>query len=263
LERAEALANAEFVVARTAAFPDSGAEWIGVSGGLAMFDGVDSPCTQTFGLGLFDPVTNADLDGLEQFFRQRGATVCHEVCPLADATFISLLNERGYQPFEFSNVLFREIQHAVPRDASHHNSLQVRLVEHGDVGLWARTAAEGWGDVAPDLGEFVLRLANVIPYRPNSHCFLAENEGEAVAAGGLSLFEGVALLAGACTIPKWRRQGAQRALLAHRLQFGAEHGCDIAMIAAAPGSASQRNAEREGFRIAYTRIKWRLSPPAG
>jgi hypothetical protein len=29
-------------------------------------------------------------------------------------------------------------------------------------------------------------------------------------------------------------------------------------MGAAPGSASQRNAERQGFRIAYTRIKWNL-----
>jgi hypothetical protein len=29
------------------------------------------------------------------------------------------------------------------------------------------------------------------------------------------------------------------------------------MMCAQPGSASQRNAERQGFRIAYTRIKWR------
>jgi hypothetical protein len=34
------------------------------------------------------------------------------------------------------------------------------------------------------------------------------------------------------------------------------------MIVAAPGSDSQRNAERAGFRIAYTRTKWRLQPPA-
>jgi hypothetical protein len=26
-----------------------------------------------------------------------------------------------------------------------------------------------------------------------------------------------------------------------------------------PGGASQRNAERHGFRIAYTRIKWQLA----
>jgi len=36
-------------------------------------------------------------------------------------------------------------------------------------------------------------------------------------------------------------------------------GCDLAMMCAQPGSASQRNAERQGFRIAYTRIKWQLS----
>jgi hypothetical protein len=31
------------------------------------------------------------------------------------------------------------------------------------------------------------------------------------------------------------------------------------MMGAQPGSASQRNAERHGFRIAYTRIKWQLT----
>jgi hypothetical protein len=71
------------------------------------------------------------------------------------------------------------------------------------------------------------------------------------------LADGVALLAGACTIPQWRKQGAQLALLQHRLHVAAEHGCDIAMVATLPGSASQRNAERRGFRVAYTRTKWR------
>lgn len=30
------------------------------------------------------------------------------------------------------------------------------------------------------------------------------------------------------------------------------------MMGAQPGSASQRNAERQGFRVAYTRVKWGL-----
>ena len=34
------------------------------------------------------------------------------------------------------------------------------------------------------------------------------------------------------------------------------------MMGAAPGSTSQTNAERQGFRIAYTRLKWqRLAVP--
>ncbi len=74
----------------------------------------------------------------------------------------------------------------------------------------------------------------------------------------MSIHEGVALLAGASTVPEARRRGAQLALLDARLAYAAERGCDIAMMCAQPGSASQRNAERQGFRIAYTRIKWRL-----
>jgi len=34
------------------------------------------------------------------------------------------------------------------------------------------------------------------------------------------------------------------------------------MMCAAPGSASQRNAERQGFRIAYTRTKWQRTGAA-
>jgi hypothetical protein len=69
--------------------------------------------------------------------------------------------------------------------------------------------------------------------------------------------DGVAHLAGASTIPDGRKRGAQNALLDHRLQHAAAHGCDIALMGALPGSGSQRNAERHGFRIAYTRIKWK------
>jgi GNAT superfamily N-acetyltransferase len=261
LERAEARANAEFVTARAAAFPDSGAEWFEVAGAHVMYDGPDSPCTQTFGLGMFEPVTNADLDRVEQFFRRRGAVVYHEICPLADASLIGMLNERGYQPFEFSSVLYRRIQALPPADASPGNSIQARRIERGEEKLWSRTAAEGWRDAAPGLDEFIYQLEQLIPHQPHGHNFVAERAGEAIAAGALFLSDGVALLAGASTIPKWRKQGAQRALLERRLHYGAEHGCDVAMIVAAPGSASQRNAEREGFRIAYTRIKWRLPLP--
>ena len=59
LERAEASANSRFVEARARVNPEVGAEWIEVAGAYAMFDGVQSPCTQTFGLGLFQMPTAA------------------------------------------------------------------------------------------------------------------------------------------------------------------------------------------------------------
>ena len=109
LERTEAQGNVEFVEARAKAFPDRGATWIEVAGAYAMFDGVGSPLTQTFGLGVFQPVTATDMDTLEEFFRSRGADVFHEVCPLADPAVFALFGERGYRPVEFSNVMYRPI----------------------------------------------------------------------------------------------------------------------------------------------------------
>jgi hypothetical protein len=50
-------------------------------------------------------------------------------------------------------------------------------------------------------------------------------------------------------------------LLEARLRYAAQNRCDLAMMAAMPGSASQRNAERNGFRIAYTRTKWQQACP--
>jgi hypothetical protein len=41
------------------------------------------------------------------------------------------------------------------------------------------------------------------------------------------------------------------------MRYAFDQGCDLAMMVAEAGSDSQRNAEREGFRIGYTRMKWR------
>ena len=105
LERTEARSNANFVEARAAMFPESGAQWTEIGGAYAMFDGVESPLTQTFGLGVFEEITGAEIERLEEFFKKHDAPVFHEVCPLADFSLLELLNRRGYQPAELSSVL--------------------------------------------------------------------------------------------------------------------------------------------------------------
>jgi GNAT superfamily N-acetyltransferase len=93
--------------------------------------------------------------------------------------------------------------------------------------------------------------------RAQSPCFLAEADGVAGAAGGLVVYEGVALFAGAATVPEMRRRGMQAALLEERMRYAHAKGCDLAMMVTEAGSESQRNAERQGFRVAYTRMKWK------
>lgn len=259
LERTEARANAEFVEARAEVAPSVGAGWIDVAGTYALFDGVGSPLTQTFGLGVFDPITATEVERMEDYFFERGADVCHEVCSLVDPSLLALLSDRGYRPIELSSVLCRPIDREIRLEAPRDEALRTRHIVAGEEGLWARVTADGWRDVTPELGDYLSGLDQINAHRPDTHCFVAELEGQAVAAGGLSVFENVGLLAGACTIAAWRRRGAQTALLEHRLRFAAGHGCDLAMVVTQPGSASQRNAERQGFRVAYTRIKWRLA----
>jgi len=263
LERAERDSNARFVEARAAVSPDVGAGWIDVGGTYAMFDGVESPCTQTFGFGLFTAPSSGDLDTIERFYAQRSAPVFHEVSPIADPAHLALLASRGYRPIEFTSVLYRSLDAdlaiAAPADSvARPFQGRVRIVDADEVERWEQTSAAGWSDV-PGVGPFLVDLMRVAAVRPDARLFLAEIGARAVAAGALTIDDGVALLAGASTIPDARHRGAQLALLSARLAYASQHGCDLAMMGALPGSGSQRNAERNGFRIAYTRTKWQLS----
>ncbi len=258
LELTEARSNIEFIEERARLSPASQAGWIEVGGTSAMYDGVDSPCTQTFGLGMAEPVTEAHLDRIESFYAGFGAPVFHEVSPLAGVEALQLLSRRGYRPVELTSVMFRSLTGI----GAVGNGIAVRVVGVDEYEAWARTSAEGWSELA-EYADLIYDLALVTASRRGALSFLAEIDGQAVATGGLSIVNEVALLTGASTIPSARRQGAQRALLKRRLEVAVESGCRLAMMCAAPGSISQRNAEREGFRIAYTRIKWELVADKG
>lgn len=259
LERTEGQSNADFVETRAKLFPESGACRIEVAGAFVMYDGAASPLTQTFGLGLFEKATHADLQTIEEFYGVRESPVFHEVSPLAGAELTALLNERGYRPIEFTSVMFRTLAGAEDSGARRNEKIRVRIVEEDEHDLWSRTAAKGWSEFT-EFADYMLEMSAVSAKSPCSRPFIAELDAGPIATGSLNISGNVGLLAGASTIPEGRRQGAQLALLDSRLRFAAESGCDIAMMCAEPGGASQRNAERQGFRIAYTRIKWQLAP---
>jgi GNAT superfamily N-acetyltransferase len=255
LECAEAAACAEYAEARRRLFPGSGAEWMECAGAYAVFDGVDSPITQTFGLGLFEALSSATLDMIERFFRDRGAPVLHEVSPFVGVVALDLLCSRNYRPIEVSSVLYRSVEQPT---TEHQGPITVRVIAPEESQLWADISARGWAHEHPELLDFLLQLGAISSARERSICFLAEVDGKPGAAGALSLHDGVALFAGSATVPELRHRGLQTALLHERMRYAFDHGCDLAMMGALPGTESQRNAERKGFRIAYTRTKWRL-----
>ena len=75
LETAAALCGKECAEQAQSRTPSIGAAVENIAGGIAVFAGVDSPITQAVGIGLDGPVTEAELDRLEDFYLSRGAPV--------------------------------------------------------------------------------------------------------------------------------------------------------------------------------------------
>jgi GNAT superfamily N-acetyltransferase len=255
LERAEGQACLQYAEARRRLFPESGAGWIECAGAYAVFDGIESPVTQTFGLGLFEELSPASLDTIERFFLDRGAPVLHEVSPFAGVAALEMLCNRNYRPVEVSNVLCRSVERPATEEQ---RDVSARLIGPLEAQLWSDISARGWSHEHPEIGDFLRDLGVLSAAREDSRCFLAEHDGRPGAAGVLCLHDGVALFGGSATVPELRRRGLQAALLHKRMGYAFDHGCDLAMIVVEPGGDSQRNAERKGFGIAYTRTKWRL-----
>ncbi|HEX8029098.1 MAG TPA: GNAT family N-acetyltransferase [Vicinamibacterales bacterium] len=194
-----------------------------------------------------------DLDAIERFFTSRGSQVMHELCPLGGVEIAAALVSRGYRPLEQSSVLYQAIDADTRIETN--PLLQVRQIGLHEAALYGKVSARGWSE-HPELMPYIEGFSKLSV--ECATCFVAERDGRPIATAALFMHEGTALLAGASTVPEGRRQGAQNALLDARLRLAASEGCDVAMMVAAPGSSSQRNAERQGFRIAYTRTKWQL-----
>jgi ribosomal protein S18 acetylase RimI-like enzyme len=130
--------------------------------------------------------------------------------------------ERGVDPDLFADVILRG--HGVPEG--------VRVRDRSSVARWAEI--EGW------------RL------------YLALVDGTPAGAALLALDDDLGYLANASTLPDLRRRGVQTALIAARIADAAAAGCTVVSSQAEFGSPSQRNLERAGLRVAYTKAVWRL-----
>jgi GNAT superfamily N-acetyltransferase len=229
-------------LSRAVAVPIAGARIIEIAGGTSVFARVGSPVNKVIGVGFDGPVDLAPIEPTwDEPVRVELATLAS---PAAAASLI------GYQLMGFENVLVRALGDvpAPPIDVgTNDDAAWMRVLVEGfaagdgtgaQVDHYARAAIE---QVMRDFGaaegfrRYVARLDNV--------------------AGAASMFidDGIAILAGAATLPAARRRGVQAALLAARLRDARDAGCELAVITTAPGSLSQKNAMRSGFVLAYAR----------
>ncbi len=236
---------AEAAITRGCAQPGSAV--LDVAGGCAVFMGPESPLTQAVGIGLTGPVSEADLAGLETFFRSRGAAVKIDLCPLADPGLIERLSARGYRLTEFNNVLVKPVAGPLAAPAG-----RVRRLGAGEGELWADVVGRGFFEAA-SLSSEEMDVGRAIVSMEGADCYLALEAGLPAGGGALAIQGGLAMLFGDSVLAAFRRRGLHGELIAARIAEAAARGCDLAAAATLPGSPSQRNYQRIGFQVVYTR----------
>jgi GNAT superfamily N-acetyltransferase len=231
---------------------------IPIAGGMATFAAPGSPFNKVVGLGFGGVPSAAALDEIERAFATHGIVVQIELAHLADPAIGTLLTERGYRLTSFENVLGRPVG-AEPESVTP-VGIEVRASGEDELEPWLDVVAKGVAH--PDVeGVRSHERFSRIDVERAERAFVAAGVKRYVAlrngvfAGGASMrvAERVAQLTGAATAPAHRRRGVQGALLVARLQHAAMAGCDIAVVTAQPASPSQRNVQRRGFDLLYTR----------
>ncbi len=224
-----------------------------IADGHAVHTGLDLPINRASGLGMSGPVTTADLEQIEQFFAEVGLSAQVDLCPLADPSLMALLGERGYWVHRFYNVFARPVTEA---DAKPSLEGEVKVVKVGpdEAEAWMKVVAQGFAG-RDELSEedMNLVLTRVALNRPGVTCFLATVDGELAGGGALSMHNGLATFFSASTRPAFRQHGVQKVLILARLAAAYSAGCDLATVMTTPGTASQRNMERQGFQVVYSR----------
>lgn len=253
-------AEADFMVAATRAAGQRGGSGrvTPLAGGFACFAEDGSPMNKVVGLG-FDGVPDpAALDEVERAYFGAGAPVQVELSNLADPGVAASLTQRGYRLVGFENVLGLSLP--VTASVRQPEALAVRRAADDEVDAWIDVVVEGFAHpdgegvaTHEDFPRDVVARAERDVERAGAAAYLALWDGVIAGGGAVRCTNGVAQLAGAATAPDFRRRGVQSTLLAVRLRDAADAGCDIAVVTTAPGSTSQKNVQRSGFALLYTR----------
>lgn len=233
--------------------PDVGAAEEEICGGHMVFAGLGSPIGRATGVGLDRPLTAEDLDRIEQFYRDHKAPSQVDLTPMHRPEVFEMFKGRGYAIAELNNVLYRKLdpEEQFPPPPVYFEIRRSFADEAEIAGSIVESAF--FPDGAP---EAYRGLITPLYQMENALAFVATVGGKPVACGtGVVVPEHkVFALGGAGTLEAYRGRGLQTALLRARMKAAVEAGCEYAVVVTQGGTISQRNAERLGMRVAYSKV---------
>lgn len=210
---------------------------------------------RVIGLGMEQAATQDVLHDLIALYRNKRLPLGVSLCPFAEPSGISSqLVELGFHNALNWAKMFRGTELLPNTDTD----LQIQSVQAEHYDQAAEVICRGFDMPAamqPVFGA-ALRI-------PENYAYMAWDRDQPAAIGILSVRNGVGHLNTACTLPEYRRRGAQGALMAYRIRQGIEMGCRLFAtetgIVEGQNNSSLQNMERLGFRQAYVRANYVLS----
>ena len=104
IEDAIAAERSAFADGMAAFWPESGASWLPVAGGRAIFTGAGFFLNRAMAMGLRRPVSCDDVERVETFYAERGVPSEIEIASMVDRSLLWWLSQRGYQLVRFRNI---------------------------------------------------------------------------------------------------------------------------------------------------------------
>jgi GNAT superfamily N-acetyltransferase len=252
LESAEEIPQVEYARLYGELRPDIGAAFEPICGGHMIFAGLNSPIGRAVGMGFDGPVKASDLERLEAFYRSHDAPAQLDICPLSDPSLLELVKARGYGIAELNNVLYRTLEKLEPSSPS--PGVEILPGRPEDALQYSQIVTRSFFEKGDEPAGFAEMLAPMFQCE-RTWTFLARlGQIPVAAAAGMTIPEhGAFALFGAGTLPEFRGQGLQTALLRTRLRAAVDAGCELAVVVTNGGSASERNCLRLGFKVAYSK----------
>jgi GNAT superfamily N-acetyltransferase len=209
------------------------------------------------GLGNGWRASGRQLDRLLKGYERRGidAYFIH-VSPGEAATQTRrMLRERGLVPYHRA---WRKFVLRDPDPDPVETDFVIEPAQRTDSAAIAQIVADGF-DFEPSIG----RIFGALVDRPSWRIFVARDDGRVAAAGGLFVQGRVGYFAFAATDRQFRGRGAQKALIAARLDIARKLGCELVVTETGERlegepNISESNLVRSGFDPSYTRENWAL-----
>jgi GNAT superfamily N-acetyltransferase len=225
---------------------------------LSMSNDVTGYWSKALGFGFEEPVTAALIDRVIDYFRtQASPSGVIQIAPdVLPPDWLQISRRHGLR----ADSEWYKLGRAIGEGDGDDSDPRITRIRGEDADEWAAVTIRGFGMPSDLIAMMAASAAD-----PDTRPFTARANGETAAAANLFIYGEVGALSAAATLPEYRNQGLQSALINARIAEAARAGCtwvvaETGKPADGEVNHSLNNLMRSGLRPLYARQNWVWTP---